>query len=543
MLDPAQAATYILAHDIGTTGNKSCLYRLSDQIELVDVCLVEYPLYMLPDGGVEQKADEWWHAVCKTTQTVMARNDVSPSAVKGMAFCAQMQGFVPVDAQGRVLRNPMSYMDSRATDQIQSGLYHGFPRISGWNALKVLRSLQVTGGLAATAKDPLWKYHWMRENEPELFERLHAWLDVKDYLVLRCTGVFSMGVDSAHATFVYDTRPGKLGWHEGLCRTFGVDMAHLPPVIQATDIAGTLTAGAAAELGLVAGIPVFGGGGDLSLISTGAGCFDRFDTHIYIGTSGWVVSTVDRRMTDIDGLVASILGAIPGWYNYIAEQETAGRCLQWVRDHLALDEIGVYLASQAGSDRAGQAESLYALLNREVSQTPPGAGGVLFTPWLHGNRSPFDDPYARGMFFNIGLETGKRDLIRAVLEGVAYHKRWLLETVEKKVPRQDTLRFVGGGAQSAVWAQILADVTGRRIEVIENAQNVGTMGAAIVCAVGLGILDSFQQASGLIHVQDAYLPRRQYRDLYDRNWAAYKQLYKNNRALFRQLNAPCRRDR
>jgi xylulokinase len=182
----------ILTHDIGTTGNKSCLYRFGERIELLDSALVEYSLYTLPNGGVEQKADEWWAAVCQATQMVVERSGIAPSDIKGMAFCAQMQGFVAVDADGEVLRNPMSYMDNRGTAQIEKGLYHGFPRISGWNAYKTLRSLIVTGGLSASVKDPVWKYLWMRDNEPELFSRLHRWLDVKDYLVLRCTGEFSM---------------------------------------------------------------------------------------------------------------------------------------------------------------------------------------------------------------------------------------------------------------------------------------------------------------------------------------------------------------
>ncbi|MBN1873362.1 MAG: carbohydrate kinase, partial [Anaerolineae bacterium] len=215
---------------------------------------------------------------------------------------------------------------------------------------------------------------------------------------------------------------------------------------------------------------------------------------------------------------------------------TAGRCLQWVRDHLALDEIGIYLDAQQITDKQQEHRSLYTLLNQAVETTEPGAGGIIFTPWLHGNRSPFEDPLARGIFFNIGLETGKRQLIRAVLEGVAFHMRWMLETVEKKIPRQEHIRFVGGGAQSPVWAQILADVTGRTLEVVENTQHVGTIGAAIVCATGLGILPSFAQASSLIGVQAVYAPRPQYKAVYERNFTVYKQLYKSNKKLFRQLN-------
>jgi len=527
---------YILAHDIGTTSNKTCLYRLEDRIELVKTAVEEYPLYTLPNGGVEQNADKWWEAISRATRAVMQQSGIDPAEIQGMAFCAQMQGFVPVDKDGSVLRNPMSYLDNRGTAQIEKGLYHGFPRIEGWNAYKTLRSLQITGGLSASVKDPLWKYQWMRDNEPELFAKLYKWLDVNDYLLLRCTGEFSMGVDSAHTTFLCDTRPGKIGWSKPICNMFDVDMNHLPSIVQSTDIVGQLTEQAAGDLGLVAGIPVFGGGGDLSLISVGAGCFDLYNTHIYIGTSGWVVSTMNKRKTDIGGLIASILGAIPGWYNYIAEQETAGRCLQWVRDHLALDEIGVYLADHPYSDEVEKMDNLFDFMNQEVEKVPPGSNGVIFTPWLHGNRSPFEDPFARGMFFNIGLETGKREMIRSVLEGVAYHMRWMLERVEKNVPYQESLRFVGGGAQSAISGQILADVTGRRIEVVENAQNAGTIGAAIVCGVGLGIFKTFQEAAPFIRVSHTFTPQVENRAIYDRNFEVFTQLYQQNKKLFKQLN-------
>lgn len=159
--------THVLTHDVGTTSNKTCLYRIGQEIELVDSALVDYALTTLPNGGVEQDADDWWAAVCQATRTITGRSQIDPSQIRGMAFCAQMQAFVPVDRDGDVLRNSMIFMDHRATAQIENGLHHGFPRIQGWNAYKTLRSLQITGGLSASVKDPVWKYHWMRDNEPE----------------------------------------------------------------------------------------------------------------------------------------------------------------------------------------------------------------------------------------------------------------------------------------------------------------------------------------------------------------------------------------
>jgi len=526
----------ILAYDVGTTGNKTCLYRVGASIEMLASNIAEYPLYMTPDGGAEQKVEEWWQAICKSTRTILDKTGTDPARIAGIVFCCQMQGSIVVDKDGQALRNPMIYMDGRSTGQIERLLCHGLLRISGWNAFKTLYSLWVTGGLAATAKDPLWKYHWVKENEPDVFKKVHKWLDVKDYLLFRCTGQYAMTQDSAHLTFIYDTRPGKLAWHRGLGRLFDVNPAHLPPVVQATDRIGALTDRAAGEMGLSPGIPVFGGGGDTSLTAIGAGCLEPNDTHIYVGTSGWVVANVQKRMVDINNFIASILGAIPGGYNYIAEQETSGVCLQWVRDHLARDEIGVYLKDNEATTPEEESGHLYELLSREVAKTPPGAGNLIFTPWLHGNRSPREDAFARGMFFNIGLNTGTRMMVRAVLEGVAFHKRWMLGGMERKIPRQAKIRFVGGGAKSPVWCQIMADVTGRLLETVENPQDVGTLGAAIVSGVGLGLIPSFAAAKKMIPAGQIYTPQGEYKDLYDRNFEIFKALYKQNRKLFAGLN-------
>jgi xylulokinase len=528
--------TYVITYDVGTTGNKTCIYRIGKTIEIIDSYLGEYPLFITKDGGAEQKADDWWNAICDGTHKVLNSTGIAPQDIQGISFCCQMQGTVMVDKTGKALRNPMGYMDSRAIRQKEKAFHKGILRIEGINALKLLKWLRITGGCPATAKDPVWKYLWIKEMEPDVFHATDKWLDVKDYLLLRSTGNACMTQDSAHVTFLYDTRPGHLGWNTELCDSLGVDMDHLPPVIHSTDRVGGLTAQAASELGLAEGTPVFGGGGDSTLTAIGAGCLKLNEMHIYIGTSGWVSAFVDKRMVDVNNFIASIIGAVPGYYNYIAEQETSGACLKWVRDHLALDEIGVYLDAQHICEHSSEYKSLFDYMGMVVNQVEPGSGGVIFTPWFQGNRSPREDPYARAMFFNLGLSTGKRKLIRAVLEGVAYHKRWLIEAVERKVPHQDYIRFVGGGAKSEIWCQIMADVTGRTIEIIEEPQNAGTLGAAIITAIGLKKLSSFEAAKPMIPVREKYSPRGIYRDVYDRQFEVFKRLYANNKKDFHVLN-------
>lgn len=524
----------VLAYDIGTTGVKTCLFEIGGGIRLAASAMEGYGLYIDAGGGAEQKPSEWWNALCSTTAKLLAGSGTDPADILGISFCSQMQGLVLTDIDGEPVRDAMSYMDQRARAQLKKGLGHGV-KISGINAVKLLKSLRATGAVAASVKDPVWKYKWVQENEPGNFKRVHKWLDVKEYIICKMTGEFVMTRDSAFATLLYDIRKGT--WSGKICAMLGVDTAHLPRIIRSTDRAGTLGAKAAAELGLPADIPVFGGGGDASLIGVGAGAVSLGDTHIYSGTSGWVSTVVDKSMVDITAMIASIVGAREGLFNYFAELETAGKCLEWVKDHLALDEIGVFLEK---TDVAASQETvytnLYDYLTKVIDTVPPGSGGVIFTPWLHGNRCPFEDPNARGMFFNISLETGKTELIRSVIEGVCMHLRWFLEIQDKKIATSPAVRFVGGGALSEVTCQILADCTGRVVETVDNPQNAGAVGAAAVAAAGLGLIENLEGAKDLIEVRKTFRPRAECKEAYDKNFAVYKTLYKANKKAFALLN-------
>ncbi|MFA5697372.1 MAG: FGGY-family carbohydrate kinase, partial [Candidatus Izemoplasmatales bacterium] len=295
---------------------------------------------------------------------------------------------------------------------------------------------------------------------------------------------------------------------------------------------------AALELGLIAQTPVFGGGGDATLIGIGAGCVNVGDTHIYSGTSGWVSTIVDKQYVDTDAMIGSVVAAQVGRYNYFAEMETAGKCLEWVKDHLALDEIGVYLEKKHITEgHEAIYTSLYDYLTKTVKDVKPGAGGLIFTPWLHGNRCPFEDPNAAGMFFNVKLETGKTELIRAVLEGVCYHLRWMLECQDKKIKTADSIRFVGGGALSDVTSQILADIIGRTVEVVLSPQNVGAVGAAAVIGVGLGVIRDLKDIKKLIPVSHVFKPNIGNKLIYDKVYLVFKKLYAVNKNNFKALNA------
>lgn len=527
----------VLAYDVGTSGVKTCLYNAGSELTLVNSRLGTYGLTILPGGGAEQDPEEWWNAIATTTQELQAENPEEMSQVEAISFCSQMQALVLVDQNGSHLRPAMSYMDQRAGTQKHQGLETGL-KISGMNAKKLLSSLYRTSAVSASVKDPMWKYLWVRDNEPEVFAKVYKWLDVKEYLIGRLTGRFVMSIDSAFATLLLDVRAKEPAWATKLAQSFGVNPAHLAEIVPSSAAVGTLLPDVASQLGLPESAIVYAGGGDASLIGVGAGACAVAATHVYWGTSGWVSTVTDKRVVDVNSMIATVDGADPGKYNYFAELETAGKCFEWVRRHLAEDEINVYLShNDQATDLETEYTSLYEYLSDVIDDAPAGSGGVIFAPWLHGNRCPFEDSNARAMFFNISLGTGKTELLRSVLEGVCFHLRWLLETEAKKIPTSATVRFVGGGALSPVTSQILADVLGRTVETVEDPQNVGSVGATLVALVGAGqVKDLVDATAKLVKVKHHYLPNPAHREVYDRQYEVFKGLYKSNRQAFAALN-------
>lgn len=528
---------HVIAYDFGTTGVKSCLIELDEGVKILAGEYESYDLTLLPNGGAEQDCDQWWNSMCITTKKLLQRTGMDANKIDGISFCTQMQGLILVDQHGRALRPAMSYMDQRATAELKKFQAHGLT-VSGVNIRKLIKSLIVTHAASTSVKDPLWKYKWVQQNEPEVFAKVHKWLDVKEYLVCRCTGEFIMTYDSAYSTFLFDSRKGKNCWHKGLCKAYGVNMDHLARLTACTDVAGELTSRAAKELGLIEGIKVYAGGGDATLIPVGAGSTKLGDTHIYSGTSGWVGTVLDRQKVDIFSMIAGIVGAMENRYMYFAEMETAGKCFEWVKEHLVCDEIDAYLNKvDITQSKEAEYESLYDYMSHVITEVQPGSGGVIFTPWLHGNRCPFEDPMAAGMFFNIQLDTKKRQMLRAVLEGICFHLRWMLECEEKKTKTSKEIRFVGGGALSTVTCQMLADITGHTIQTVEYTKDVGAIGAAMLVAVGSGQLEDLSRTSELIPVKESYEPNMDHKKIYDRNFEVFKELYNVNKKQFQKLNA------
>ncbi|MBQ7718176.1 MAG: FGGY-family carbohydrate kinase [Clostridia bacterium] len=528
----------IIIYDFGTSNVKTCLFDIDSDIKLKASSSASYSLYISDDGGAEQDTEEWWSALCSTTKELFKKSDIKPGEIDGVAFCSQMQGTVLVDKNGNALRRPMTYLDQKGFKEYKECMGRGIIKISGCSLYKLLRNLLVNYAASVSAKDPVWKYKWVEKNEPDIFEKTYKWLDVGEYLVARCTGRIIRTPDSAFATFLYDTRKGKEGWNKGLLKMYKVKREHMAEIIDCADIAGGLTEKAASDLGLQAGTPVFGGGGDTTFVNIGAGCTKPGDTHIYMGTSGWVSTYLDYQTVDLNAMITGVLSAKHGYFNFYAELETAGKCYEWALNNLALDAIDVYSKkTDVTDDSESDYDSLYDYLSEAAGRVPPGANGVIFTPWLHGNRCPFEDSNAAGMFFNIRVDNGKGDMIRAVLEGVCYHLRWLLECQASKVKTSDTIRFVGGGSLSPVICQMLSDITGRTVETVDNPQEVGAAGTALSVAAKIKGVDVLELAKRLVKANHTYIPDPANKEVYERNYRVFKKLYKSNAANFKSLNS------
>nr|MDO8086436.1 FGGY-family carbohydrate kinase [Candidatus Sigynarchaeum springense] len=520
--------TYIIAHDNGTSGTKTCLTKITDKVEIVGSHITEYGV-IYPEGiahACEQDPREWWRAICEGTKHVIKQAGITPDQVSGITFSCQTQCSLFVDENGMPLDNAYIWIDGRATKEFEKGIKGGLV-ISGYNVGKILKWIKYAGGGPASAKDQVWKYKWFQNHKLDQFKKLYKMLDCKDYLVFKCTGNMLTSVDSAAIVWLFDTRPGKFKWSKELCDTARIDIKHLPDVKLSTDSAGELTAAAAGEMGLDPGIPVILGGVDASCIPVGSGAFNLNDTHVYVGTSGWIITGVERRITNISDYEGSVPSAVPGVYNFVGIMETAGACLAWAKDHLA--DLEVQHAREQGV-------SVFKLLDTMVSQTPPGANGVIFAPWLYGNRCPREDTHVRGSFFNINLKTRRREMFRAILEGVSLHTKWMMDKFAKKnVPVTEPIRYVGGGAKSDVWCQIMADVLGKQIQPVKFAQDGGAVGATLIAGVGLGAT-SWKDAKGLVPVGDIYKPNPANRALYDKLYSALVQFHDNNKKLYHVLN-------
>lgn len=516
------AERYTLAIDLGTSAVKVALVSVAGQVAAIES--EPYPLHLLPGGGAEQDPQDWWAAIRRAVMRLLDRTADSREAVVAVACTAQWSGTVAVDRSGRPLMRALIWMDSRGAADARR-ITGGTISVEGYGLDKLWRWIRKTGGIPArTGKDSLAHILYLQRAHPEVAAAAYKFLEPKDYLNLLLTGEYAASYDSIALHWVTDNRDAsRVRYDPGLLALAGIDRAQLPDLVPATAVIGRLRAEVAAEWGLSREVQVVAGTPDIQSAAIGSGATGDLEPHLYVGTSSWLTCHVPYKKTDLLHNMATLPSPIPGRYFVANEQETAGACLTYLRDNILFDP--------------GEApDDVFEQFGAMAGSVDPGSDGVIFTPWLYGERTPVEDHLIRGGFHNISLRTTRPHLVRAVMEGVAYNACWLLSAVEGFVRRRlDFIRMIGGGAQSDLWCQIYADVLNRSVAQVSRPLEANVRGAAIVAMVGLGEI-SFSQAPELVAVHRVYHPRPELRGLYAELFGAYLAIYRRNKGIHARLN-------
>jgi xylulokinase len=517
----------ILAVDLGTSGMKVALITVSGKVLGWEAEPVQ--LYVTPDGGAEQSPDEWWGAFLSAAKRLLARNLVEVRAIRAVCCSTQGEGTVPVDKDGKALMNCILWMDMRGAPYLRKQ-FGGPLNLDGIDLFKILRWVRLTGGMpSATGKDPAAHMLLIRDRFPEVYARTYKFLNVLDFLNLRLTGRFAATYDSILTSWVTDQRdPQAVHYDPGLVRDCGVDSAKLPEIVPCTAVLGPLKADVAEALGLPFDVQVVAGAIDNTAAAIGAGAVEDYAMHLYIGTSSWMAAHVPFKKTDIASSLASVPCAVPGRYLLTALQATAGGNLTFLRDNV------IYHKDELLQE--ADVPDIFKVLDQIALRVPAGSNGVLYTPWIWGERAPVDDRHLRAGLYNISLHNNREDIIRAFLEGIAFNTRWLLQPVEKFLGRKvHSINIVGGGAQSDVWCQIFADVMNVEIKQVSDPIYANARGAAWIAAVGLGEI-SFSDVPRLVEFKRTYTPQSVHRSTYDERFAVFKDVYKQMKNVYKRLN-------
>ncbi|SHE59029.1 xylulokinase [Desulforamulus putei] len=457
-----------LGIDIGTTGVKALV--MDEQGQVVFQVTREYPLHVPRPGWAEQDPEDWYKATCDAVATILSRG-ISPGRIQGIGLTGQMHGSVFLDAQGRVIREAILWCDQRTADECRQ-----ITDLVGESGLIALVSNPALAGFTAP------KILWLRNHEPENYRRVAKVLLPKDYIGWRLTGVFATDVSDASGMLLLDVVNRK--WSAEMLAALEIPGSWLAEVFESPEVVGRVNVRGAAETGLPVGTPVVAGAGDNAAGAVGNGIIRPGMATASLGTSGVVFTPSLTPAVDQAGRLHTFCHAVPGQWHLMGVTMAAGGSLRWYRDTFAGEERAV--AQLTGKDP-------YELLNDEAALIEPGSEGLLFLPYLSGERTPHADPLARGVFVGMSLKHTKGHFVRSIMEGVAFSLKDTVEIMSGLGIALDDLRITGGGGRSPVWRQILADVLNMPLHVMENSDGPA-YGAAILGAVGAGCWNSVPEA-------------------------------------------------
>ena len=502
---------YILAHDTGTGGNKAVLTDLRGRI--IHSRYRDYGLSYPQPEWVEQDPEQLWRAVTETTREVISETGIDPGEILGVGISAQMFNLLPVDEDCRPLTPMLSWLDMRSIAQADRVLSGDTPELL----------FQQTGNIP-TAKDIIPKILWLKEERPDLWKRTYKLLDCKEYILYQLTGKIAIDWHGASVYFLFD--PYQKSWSQEACDRLGIPVELLPEAYPCTTIIGEVSEGAARLTGLNPGTPVVICAGDVAVAQTGAGANADGKAHLCVGTATWVGLSTSQFRNDPIKPFWALNHIDPSKWIIAGEMETGGGALMWLRDTLFQHE--------AERVRA-EGKSTYDMLGQMAASVEAGSDKLLFTPWLSGERAPVLDHYARGAWLGISLSHTGAHFVRSVMEGVAYHLRWIIESLEHNEFPVGVLNAIGGGSTSEVWTQIISDITGHELHIVKNAMEAGATGAALTVAVGLGVYPDVSSIDELIEINHIVRPDRRNSGRYEPLYQAYRQAYEALAPIYRQL--------
>ena len=500
--------TALIGIDVGTTAVKAV--AVDETGRLLAEADVEQPTSVPRPGWSEQRPEMWWRSTKDAVSTVMAAVRRLPATVevRAIGLSGQMHSSVFLDDSGEVIRPALLWNDVRTTEQCRQ-----------MTAALGLNGLRRTVGNLALEGFTAPKLLWLRDNEPASYDRLRTLLLAKDYIRYRLTGELATEPSDAAGTVLFDVRRRR--WSDEVLSALGISPDLLPTVVGSTDVSGVVTPSVARPLGLPPSTPVIGGGADNAAGAVGSGVVVPGRVQSSIGTSGALVTPVRRPRIDRRMRLHTFCHSVPDLWYLMGVVLSAGNSLRWLRDILT-----------EGGDVS------YDLLTNEAAAVTPGSDGLLFLPYLTGERTPHNDSNARGVFFGLHLGHTRAHLVRAVMEGVTFALRDSLELMRPMVETIPQVRAIGGGARSPLWRQMQADIFGTPVLSLGDAGGPA-YGAAILAAVGAGVFDSIEKAADRwVSVKETTDPNARSVSLYDELYERYRALYPSLKARFAHAEQP-----
>ena len=496
---------WILAIDLGNGGPKVAVVDMDDRIRAV--CVREVSVHIGLDGAATQDAHEWWVELHAAAHEAIGLSGVDRSRLHAVAITGQWGSTVPVDAEGQPVGDVLLWADTRAERHMRD-VIGGPITYQGFAPLKVARWVRRTGGAPTpSGADPTGHSLLLQRELAEVYARSAYLLEPVDYLGMRFTGRAAATPASMILSWITDNRLGRAPqYDDGLVRRAQRDPGRLPPLVPTGTVLGPMLPEAAAELGVPAGVPVITGLPDLHSAVIGSGAVAPYATHVSISTTAWFSAPVPFKRTDVLHSIATVPGLDPALPLVANNIETGGAALRWMKEQVLPDLS-------------------YGDLVERAMHAPAGCEGVMFTPWLNGERSPVEDKRMRASFVNISLRTDQATMIRAVMEGVAFNARWLFDAYRKFLRHPvPSVRIIGGGAQSDLWCQLHAYALGVPVERPADPRDAQLKGVALWARVCLGEM-TLEEAGSRAVITDTFRPDGPdaaiYRDLYEE----YRRLY------------------